>query len=350
MHDSLKRCLEDLEERIDPLEERRLLEEWTGFAEGRFEGEVFSPRRQRPAPPRAIWPEIRVNEALEDFDKMALDQFGMCSEALEKADGSVLNVRANYGTCIIPLLFGVEPFLMPEEANTLPSAMPLGETDKIRRLVDAGPPELNAGCAPRVLEMGGRFAAVAREFPKIGEFVYVYHPDLQGPLDICEIVWGSGIFVAFYEEPELVRDFLELATETYTAFLRQWEKIVPFREGCNAHWGMLHAGRIMLREDSATNLSPELVETFVRPRDQNLLEEFGGGAIHFCGRGDHYLPVLSRMEGLRAVHMSQPECNELGTILSHTAARGVNLIGLERASAEKGREENLDFHRRVHSP
>ena len=348
MSNDLKKHLDDIEQRIDPVDEKRLLEEWTDFAEGRFAGKVFSPRRERTSPTGIDWPEVRVNEALEDFDRMALEQFGMCSEVLEKGEGAVLNVRANYGTIILPLLFGVEPFVMSDEANTLPTATPLREADEIRRLVDAGVPDLGAGYGPRVFEMGERFAAIAREYPKIGEFVHVYHPDLQGPLDVCEIVWGSEIFMAFYEEPKLVRDFLEVVTQTYIAFLREWERIVPFREGCNAHWGMLHAGRVMLRDDSAMNMSPELVEEFVRPYDQRLLKEFGGGAVHFCGRGDHYISVLSEMEGLRAVNMSQPECNDVRVILEHTAAKGINLIGLEPPAAEKAGSDGLEFHGRVH--
>ena len=56
-------------------------------------------------------------------------------------------------------------------------------------------------------------------------------------MDICEVVWGSAIFYATRDEPALVKDLLELACATYTAFLRAWEQIVPFREDGNAHWG-----------------------------------------------------------------------------------------------------------------
>ena len=63
---------------------------------------------------------------------------------------------------------------------------------------------------------------------------------------------------------------------------------------------------IMLRDDSAMNVSGGLFEEFVRPYDQRLLDEFGGGAIHFCGRGDHYIGRMSRMQGLRAVQQRRP--------------------------------------------
>jgi len=100
-----------------------------------------------------------------------------------------------------------------------------------------------------VLEMGQRFMEIARQYPKIGKYVFIYHPDLQGPMDICEVLWGSTIFYATLDEPALVKDLLELAVATYTAFLREWEKIVPFRPEGNAHWGLYHKGKIMLRDD-----------------------------------------------------------------------------------------------------
>ena len=60
-----------------------------------------------------------------------------------------------------------------------------------------------------------RYAEIARQYPKIGRYVFIYHPDLQGPMDICEVVWGSAIFYAIRDEPALVKDLLELAVETY---------------------------------------------------------------------------------------------------------------------------------------
>jgi hypothetical protein len=39
--------LDDLEARIDDAVEERLFKDWTRFADGRFEGSVFSPMRDR---------------------------------------------------------------------------------------------------------------------------------------------------------------------------------------------------------------------------------------------------------------------------------------------------------------
>jgi len=350
MNQALRKCLDDLEARIVPEGEERLLQEWVDFTEDRFDGDIFSPQRSRPSPPGVEWPRVSINAALEDFDMMALHQYGLCSAALALGNGHLLCVRCNYGTSIIPLLFGVEPFVMDEELDTLPTSKPLHDIDAIKRIVDAGVPDIHRGYGAQVLEMGERYQTLVREYPKIRQYVYIYHPDLQGPMDICEVVWGSTMFYSLYDQPDLVKALLEIVTETYIRFMRAWTEIVPFREGGNVHWGLFHKGNIMLRDDSAMNLSPEMFNEFIRPYDQRLLDEFGGGAIHFCGKGDHYIADMSEMEGLYAINMSQPEYNDMETIYANTVDKGIKIIGLARAAAEEAVARGRDLHGRVHAP
>ena len=348
MNDILARCLGDLEARINPVEEERLLQEWRVFTDGGFEGDIFWPRRRDPAPPRVQWPAVGINEALEDFDAMALQQYAGCSATLSVGSGAMLNVRSNYGSSILPLLFGVEPFVMDPKLNTLPTSRPLNDVAAIRRIVGAGIPDLETGYGARVLEMGRHFAAVARQYPKIGKYVRVYHPDLQGPMDVCEVVWGSSMFYALYDDPELVHALLHLVTETYIAFLSAWAEIVPFAADGNSHWGLYHKGQIMLRDDSAMNVSPAQFEEFIRPYDQRLLDAFGGGAIHFCGRGDHYIASMCETHHLNAINLSQPELNNMETIWSNTVDRGIKVIGLRRDAAEAALSAGRPLRGQVH--
>jgi hypothetical protein len=242
----------------------------------------------------------------------------------------------------------VEPFVMNEEYDTLPTSRPLNDVDAIRRIVDAGPPDIRQPSFTRVLEMAERYVAIAREYPKIGRYVQIYHPDFQGPMDVCEVIWGSSIFYALYDRAELVRTLLEIVTETYVACMRAWMEVVPFRQDGNTHWGLFHEGNLMLRDDSAMNLSPEMFDAFVRPYDQRLLDEFGGGAIHFCGRGDHFIDRMPEMNGLYAINLSQPEYNCMETVYAHTVDEGISLVGLDRAAAEEAMAAGRDLRGRVH--
>ena len=131
--DSIDPYLADLEARLDPAVEDDLLAQWIRFAEGQFTGGIFSPRREDPVEPGIAWPDVSVNAALDSFDAMALQQLGACSAALADGSGALHAVRCNYGTGIMPDLFGAEPFVMPDDLNTLPTCRPLpGGADAIR--------------------------------------------------------------------------------------------------------------------------------------------------------------------------------------------------------------------------
>jgi hypothetical protein len=294
------------------------------------------------------WPVININDAIEDFDVMALHQFSQCSRMLEEGSGELLNVRCNYGTGILPSLFGVEMFIMPRETNTLPTNRPLaGGKEAIKALLDRGIPDIHTRLGAKVFEMGERFLAMMKDYPGIQRYVRLYHPDVQGPIDVCELLWGSGIFVDLVDAPELVSDLLNLVTETYIAFMREWFTLVP-ASTYSAHWSLMHKGAIMLRDDSAMNVSPRMFKKFIEPYDQRLLTAFGGGAIHFCGRGDHYIEHISKMQGVYAVNMSQPEYNDLEKIFQHTIDKGIKLLGLSRDTAEQAMQQERDLHGNVH--
>ena len=104
----------------------------------------------------------------------------------------------------------------------------------------------------------------------------------------------------------------------------------------------------MLREDSAMNLSPETFGEFIEPYNQRLLDEFGGGATHYCGRGDHWIPRVPEMRGIYGVNLSQPELNNMETVYRYTVDRGIVLLGLRRDAAEEALARGRDLRGLVH--
>ncbi len=345
----IDKYLSDLEKHIQPDTEDRLYEDWVEFTENRFDGYVFRPKREQPVKTDIDWPRVSVNAALNDYDAMALQQYGACARRLAKGSGEFMCVRANYGTSIVPSLFGVDLFYMDEASDTLPTSYPLGSDDRVKALLDREPPAVEDAFDGKVLDMGRRFVSIAKRYPKIGRYVHIYHPDLQGPLDVCEVIWGSCIMTKFYEAPDLVKALLERVTETYIRLMRAWSAIVPFNPEYNVHWGLLHRGSIMLRDDSAMNISPDLFDKFVAPYDQRLLDEFGGGAIHFCGRGDHYIDRFPRMNGVFAVNLSQPDYNDMETIYRNTIDQGIKILGLPEYAVEAARKAERPLHGNVHT-
>jgi hypothetical protein len=323
----LLECLGDLENRIDLDEDHHNRCAWIDYLEGRNDQDPFVPPSRTQMPPAIVWPEININDALQDIDLMILREFSDVSRRLSEGDNTRFNVRANYGTSILPSLFGCELHIMDRANNTLPAALPLHDEQKIKRLIKDGVPDLDKGQGRTVFACGQRLMEVLADFPKLTRAIHIYHPDLQGPIDVAEVVWGSEIFLAVYDNPEMLQDMLELITETYIAFMKRWLEIVPWDGPYSSHWGWMLKGYPMIRNDSLMNLSPEIYERFVRPCDQRIFNAFGGeGGQHFCGRGDHYIDLMSEMEGLSVLVLSQPEYNDMEKIYRHTVDKGICLI------------------------
>ncbi len=348
MTDSLTPYLDDLEERIDEQVEGELDASWHLFAAGKHQQDVFSPRRDSSRKPSLQWPVVLVNQALDDYQTMAMQQFRLCSDTLASGGGGLLCVRCNYGTPIMPSLWGAEIVRMEDHQDCLPCSRPL-PAEAIESLPMLGVPEVTAGVGGHVFEMAERFLEIMAPYPLISRWVNLYHPDLQGPMDVCEMLWGSQMFFDLVDRPALVHEVLDVVTETYIAFMRRWQQIVPEREReFSVHWSMLHRGRLMLRDDSAMNLSPEMFAEFIRPYDQRLLDEFGGGAVHACGRLDHYIDQLAEMPGLSGVQLSQPHLNDMEKIYRHTVDRDVPLLNLHSKAVDAAIRADRPLRGQVH--
>lgn len=331
--------LDDIERRIDPEVEDKYLAEWQDFLYDRFTGDIFHPVREKKAPQTVDVPRVNINDAIDDLDLMIRLEMQAVSDILTSGVGA-MGIRANYGTGTMASLFGAEVFMMPRETNTLPTTRPLNDTDKVRELVERGLPDLRGGLGGRMFEFGEAVKEIFERYPKIQKYVDVFHPDTQGPLDMCEMIWGCDMFYELYDEPELVHDFLTLLTDTFEAVSDKWHEIFPMHTEMSSHWrGFFHRGGIVLRSDSAMNVSPDVYEEFSMPYDKRLLEKYDGGVIHFCGRGDHYIDKLRLLPKVYGINMSQPECNDMEKIYVNTVDKGMKILSFEgnRANADVGR-------------
>ena len=110
---NLKPYLEDIERRINPEEEERIEREWLAFADGKCGDPFFSPKREI-SRPTVDYPVMLINDAFGREDWMVYQQLKLVSEELASGKGNLLNARANYGTGIIPSMFGAEVYYMED--------------------------------------------------------------------------------------------------------------------------------------------------------------------------------------------------------------------------------------------
>ena len=322
----LDKYLQDIEERMDEQEEEMIWNHWLNYANEGVDFNKPYPSR-KPKTSKIDWPDVKINEALEDETLMLYTVYRGVSKNLENPTVRLHNIRPNYGVGILPNAFAnVEYFVMDAEQNMLPNVRSVkGGTQEIERLASEPIPNVYSNVGKKVFSIGKKFMEIAKRYPKIAKYVKIDHPDCQGPMDVCELLWGSDIFFELYESEELAHALLRKVTDFYKAFLDEWFKIVPNDICYHSFYGKLVKGRILVRDDSATNLSPDFFRQFILPYDEEVLLHFGGGAIHFCGKGDHFIPIFKEIKGLNGVDMSQPHLNDVDLVLSNTVDVGIRL-------------------------
>ncbi len=329
LSDYTVKLLEDIERRIDPETEDDYYEQWRQYWYEGTDTSVFSPVRKKKEPSKIEIRDIHINDALNDFELMLCSELAYVSKRL--SGNSALGIRSNYGTGIMSSLFGAEFFEMPRSANTLPTTRSWNDSDKVREMLDKGLPDLRGGLGAKVFDFGEFCNQVFEKYPKIKKYVNLYHPDTQGPLDIAELLWGGEMFYEMYDDPELVHSALRLITDTYKAFLDKWHKEIAPKRELSYHWTIMHRGSILIRLDSAMNISTDFYNEYSKPYDKELFDYFGGGCIHFCGRGDHYIESLCDIESLYGINMSQPEHNDMEKIFNTVASRNKRIFAFPRS-------------------
>lgn len=350
---NIREYLDDLENRLDENEEQDLLLSWFAFADGKMKDRsYFEPRRMK-KPSRLEWPEICFNETFDDYDKMIYKQLLRCNEQLETGGGELLVFRSNFGVGLIPSMFGCEIHKLADEQDSLPTAIHLNR-DQIIKIIEQYrngiKPDVRSGLGQKTFDAAYRLRELLEDFPKLKKFLYIYTPDTEGPCSLADEIIGSDIYELYYEEEGLVSELIEIITDTFIRYVKEWKKEFPSID--NKHsidWGLLHKGGILIREDSATNISPEMYEKFYMEMDQKILDAFGGGILHFCGKGDHLIESFSRLRGLTAINMSQPDWNDMDKVYRNTIDKGIEIIGMPKFETRRCDREKIELKGLVHA-
>jgi len=254
-------------------------------------------------------------------------------------DDSPLAVRNDHGTIQIASLLGGE-WKMP--GDTYPWVDPVKEKEKLKEIAEnRDEPEMEKGVMPRTKRTLEYYNEKLGRYPKIDRTVQISLPDLQGPMDTAEQLWGSGIYYAFYEEPELLDNLLKKVVDTMLVVIKEIRKYTKDRldPAANTQQGYVIPGRLLIRNDSSIMLSPAMYAERVRPHDQRLLDEVGGGAVHFCGNGEHLVDKLLEMSKMYGLDFGQPEEMDISRIYEKCRKKktAITTIHLTEKDIETGK-------------
>ena len=84
-----------------------------------------------------------------------------------------------------------------------------------------------------------------------------------------------------------------------------------------------HAG-VRLSEDTATLLSPQMIDEFVLPYIEKAAEPFGGAFVHFCGKHGYLFKKIVSLDFVKAIDLGNPEMYDIEWLFEKCA--GTNTV------------------------
>lgn len=271
-----------------------------------------------------------MHEIHGDMAKMMYNELIGCAAAVISDDDRLPMLRANYGVGTLPSMLGIPSYITE---NNMPWVKHLETTNDIKRVIERGIPEKLGGFADKVKDTYVFYRETLRNYPNCERCIKLYHPDFQGPFDAAHLIWGSDIYYALYDDADLVLSLLSLVTKTYIHAMDEILDIANDEsDGYIYHWNTLYPGKILLRNDSAVNLSADMYKEFVQPFDEEIIAHYGTASIHHCGRADHLLSDLLKTKGLKGLNFGAIPGKELfgsahfNEIYPIVKEAGVNLI------------------------
>ena len=129
--------------------------------------------------------------------------------------------------------------------------------------------------------------------------------DIQAPINVVGggLVDVSRFFMAFYQNPDKVRQLLQAAAAVLTAFLDLQTELIGDALSRPGH-GFASSRQgvgVGLSTDNLVMLSPKMYEKFCIPIDAEIGVRFGGVATHSCGNWGKWIDILAKNPSLMAV-------------------------------------------------
>lgn len=351
--ENLRKYLDDLESRLDEEQEEALLADYYRFADRKMTDRSYFKPSRKPAPSKVEWEKVYFNDTLNDYDKMLYKQLLRANDQLADGGGELLSYRANFGTGLIPSMFGCEVRELPREQDSLPGPIHL-TWDQILKINenyrDGILPDVRSGLGQKTIDAAHHTEEVLKDYPKLQKYLHIYQPDTQGPCSLVEAIVGSDFYLKLFDEEDEINTLVEAITEEFIRYMKLWKQEFPFCGNDYAmDYGLLYKGGIMIREDACTNISASMYEEFFQDADQKILDTFGGGAVHYCGHGDHLAESFAELKGLTAVNMSQPDMNDMdGKTYPNTIDKNIQIIGMPSFEVRRTDRHHINLKGMVH--
>jgi hypothetical protein len=260
--------------------------------------------------------KMMINELLVGFTSIY--------HAVDLKDDSPYCLRPNLGVTMVASMLGAHIRVMEDQS---PWVIPIEDLNDLRKIVNAPLADRSAGLVPRALEQYDYYRDTLLDYPRCQTAFQLTLPDLQGPFDIVELLWGSDAFVAFYEDQALLSALLEKITDTILVAHQCFSGEVKenIGEGFQYQHATAIKGQILLRSDTTIMISPSHYQEFILPHDGRIGQSLGSVAVHFCGNGQHQLANMLATPNLGSLDLGQPWMMDIDDIFTEASSRQVGL-------------------------
>ncbi len=265
--------------------------------------------------PRAMWKsEMRRAELVADWP----------------TDG-IPTVRPNLGVIFIPAMAG-QNYHLPADAMPWPGEPLSREAIRAIRSVDV--------CQSETMRIVAEFYATHAASGR-GD-VAAYQPDTQGVFDIAHLLHGDDIFcdLADPQQAGWIEELLALSLDLYLKATTHvkfvlGEAATSMIHGHGTSQGVFFpAAGTRMAEDTATLLSPAMIERLIMPTIEKAAATFGGAFVHYCGKHTNLFEQLCRSKAVCALDLGNPEAYDTRWLMERCAESRTVLYS--RLAAEPG--------------
>jgi len=319
MNDNCKRILEKISENKDIYEQGRQRQDdvWNG---------------RKPSCQPILINRYPDAEDLPDktipYDQIYYDKDAMLESELRAALGarlgcgdSVPSIRANMGCGIYASILGVKQNIFPDKMPWVTKHLSKHEIKaKMSEKLTLSDDFL------RGLEYMDYFAESVE-----GSGCRLYPMDPQGAFDTAHLVMGDPIYYELYDDPGFVHDLLSFCCDAIMLGMDECLRHIPGSGQTVCYYNGLAMprakGGVKISEDTSTLLNQEQIQEFAVPYIERILRHYSGGYVHYCGRNDHLLAALLKLDNLYGLNFGNPEKHDMIEILARFAENGVIYYG-----------------------
>jgi hypothetical protein len=272
-------------------------------------------------------------DRFHDPEAMWRSEMSRARPVIDWPTDGIPTVRPNLGVVFVPAIAGLD-FRLPEAAMPWPGApLPL---DRIRAARDIVPEQTEVfGLARDFYDVHRRSGATD---------VAPYLADTQGVFDIAHLLRGDEIFfdLADPEAGDRATELMDVCSVLYERASLALKRALgedndTMIHGHGAEQGLHfpHAGA-RVAEDTATLLSPSMIESVILPAVTRCADRFGGIFAHFCGHHPTLLRQLAELPGVKAIDLGNPEQYDSRRVMECCAETDTVLYS--RLAAEPGED------------